>query len=333
MNRLVSLAILATATSCIAADDPAGEQHQDQTACATYGTSYSAYWKTCRMSGTTSALRDGEIVFTIDDGIGPASVPMAEVLAARGVTATFFPGARSLGSSVRLDDMDYAAIGAMTPAEGSLEVHDVAVARLAGVVDLGHRIGNHTYSHPIGGYPPYNLSFAALGDALQRAEVVDAHRLIEAALERAAEDHGSVAAPASQLRFFRPPGNSWSERAAKVLSVEPLAEYRGPIAWDVPAAGDEDFRCWSEGHTTAECGQAYLDAFRALPSGRQAAIVLLHDRTESVALAEYLMDRLTEISADGGTKAGNCLRFVPLRCSVGCTRELLPEAQQRCIHE
>ncbi len=304
-------------------------------ACSVFGTSYGAYWKTCRITGQQSALLDGEVVFTIDDGIGSSTAAMAETLHAGGVSGTFFPATHNLGRSERLERLDIAALQSLWPQATSLSLDRSAVINeLAWIPRLGHTVANHTYSHPIAQPSRGIPSFRDMRpDQRQRAEVVDSHELLVGALTLLDAEAGfNGTAQASLLRFFRSPGNSWDEHAARVLSVEPLREYRGPVGWDLPASGEEDFRCWSEGLSVAQCGERFIAAYRRMPTGQQRAIILLHEHPKSVQLASYLISRFRELSA-AGTKAGNCIKFVPLRCTVGCTRALLPAQQQRCAHQ
>jgi peptidoglycan/xylan/chitin deacetylase (PgdA/CDA1 family) len=344
MQRLsFVLAFIAAASACIDSGDEVGDDGGEEDivvdegkadgACRSFGASYSAFWKTCRIVGRDSALRDGEIVFTIDDGFGSSSRRMAEVLAAEGVPATFFPAAHNFGTSTRLQTLAAGALATELPPAGSLSVNtSILDSAVYHVVVNGHTVANHTYSHPIGNAQTGAPSFASMRpDQRQRAEVVDAHLLTRMALEEVDRRHGlGGRAAAAQLRFFRSPGNSWDEHAARVLSVSALREYRGPISWDVPASGDEDFRCWSAGLTVEQCGERYLAAFRAMPRGQQRAVVLLHDTAQSVELARYLARRFRELGP-ARTKAGNCLRFVPLRCTVGCDRSTLPASQPACL--
>ena len=81
------------------------------------------------------------VALTFDDGPGPSTPALLEILAARGVHATFF----LLGQNI----------------EGARQVA-LAVAR------AGHRLGNHTFSHA----RPGALSPAALADEIRRTDAL-----------------------------------------------------------------------------------------------------------------------------------------------------------------
>jgi len=266
--------------------------------------------------GQPSGLQDGEVVFTVDDGPGSHSEAMAEALAQSGASATFFVVANHFGRSERLEP---GPGDALTLLPGGLKP-------LAAILDRGHAIANHTYSHP-------NLQ--TLTDARLRAEVVDAHRLMEMAVTKLGY---SPSSHHHLLRFYRSPGNHWLPRLASLLNIQALARYRGPVGWDVPAPQDEDFRCWKRcaaqgigsSKCVNDCAYLYLSRFRQLPRGQQRAIFLLHElHPESVKLAQRLLLELRKESQQG-TRAGNCIRVVPLRCVVGCTRTA---ADLTCLHE
>ena len=73
---------------------------------------------------TGAALPDGSLVLTYDDGPGPNTLPVAEYLSGMGIEATFF------------------IVG-----EFAEKRPDV----LARVRALGHRLGNHTWTHDTSG--------------------------------------------------------------------------------------------------------------------------------------------------------------------------------------
>src|SRR6059058_6234278 len=70
---------------------------------------------------TGADLPDGTLVLTYDDGPGPNTVPIAQYLHDQGIAATFF-------------------------VIGNQAYEQPAV--LARVRALGHRLGNHTWTHP-----------------------------------------------------------------------------------------------------------------------------------------------------------------------------------------
>jgi peptidoglycan-N-acetylglucosamine deacetylase len=88
------------------------------------GFAYAARWPTSQIFGRTlvAARRPGELALTFDDGPNPAWTPrLLDILATDNVKATFF------------------MVGRFAEAEKAL-------ARR--VIEAGHLIGNHTWSHP-----------------------------------------------------------------------------------------------------------------------------------------------------------------------------------------
>jgi peptidoglycan/xylan/chitin deacetylase (PgdA/CDA1 family) len=191
-----------------------------------------------------AALGSNEVVVTVDEmpNFGKEAA-LARSLRERDVTAAVFV----VGERV----------GTVTPRDGSRYGGDVTVRTgLEAVLENGHLVANHTYSHPIQGAPkaPFNprgCSYAQLvaspdcpGGRLQAArEVVWAQQLLLAAVNRAGPGR------AGQLRkWFRPSGGSWGPGAttASFLSGQ-LAElanagdpnfagFEAPILWHVPVA-------------------------------------------------------------------------------------------------
>lgn len=241
-------------------------------------------------------LRDGEIVLTFDDGPARSSAEVASLLRARGHVGLFFVVSKHLG----------------TVTNGSPRLDDAGVAKLRAVVDAGQVVGNHSHDHCIGGASACGgRAFADLAAEEQRRQIETTDLLLRSALAR-------VDRAGAYLPFFRPPGNSWSARtAANVRTANVPAQTYGPVAWDLPVAGEEDFRCWSSGLGVEACAARYVRAFRAMPRGGQRAVILVHDNfADAPALTRQLLDSLVGTR----TKAGNAVRVVHPRCIVGCTR-------------
>jgi peptidoglycan/xylan/chitin deacetylase (PgdA/CDA1 family) len=297
LRSLASLAVL-TVTALLPACSVAPDDDEAHSASEALGT-----WRDQTISANN--LLDGEVALTFDDGPAASTVQVANLLSARGHVGLFFVVSKHLGSfdgrSSRLDP------------NGS--------ERLGELVDAGQLVGNHTHDHCIGGAAACGgRSFADLGADDQRRQVEATDALVRATL-------ASLGAPDTvYLPFFRSPGNSWSARTATNLasaSVSPRSY--GPIAWDVPARGEEDFRCWSANMSAAECAARYVRAFEALPAGRQRAVVLIHDNFPRAAeLTRAFLDAMARDPRTGSsprrTKAGNQVRIVHPRCIVGCTR-------------
>ncbi len=244
-------------------------------------------------------LRDGEIVLTFDDGPAASSGAVADVLAQRGYIGLFFAVSKHLGQ-----------VGAR-----GVQLDETGVANLGAVVQRGHVVGNHTHEHCIagaGGAPACGgRSFADLPAAEQRRQIELTDTLVRTALDR-------IGKPDAYLPFFRAPGNSWSAATASNLSSAQVSSRTyGPVAWNVPAWGEEDFRCWSQSMTPEACAARYVRAFRDLPSGQQKAVVLIHD---NFGQAAELTRRFVDAIVGTRTKAGHAVHVVHPRCIVGCTR-------------
>ncbi len=183
------------------------------------------------------------LCLTYDDGPGPDTWELGHYLFTEGVRATFFVIGRH--------------------AEGQ----DALLAQLRA---WGHRIGNHTYSHP--GLVPLAESGGDVVGELARTD-----RLIR--------PHASDA-----TMVFRAPYGNWRQRqpgtdedrdtsiVAEVLNRSGrFPDYIGPINWDISAA-DYDF--WKRGDTAEACAAAYLDNVARVGRG----IVLMHDSSEKPAV-------------------------------------------------
>jgi peptidoglycan/xylan/chitin deacetylase (PgdA/CDA1 family) len=179
------------------------------------------------------------LCLTYDDGPGPDTLDLGRYLFDEGVRATFFVLGRHA------------------------EEYGDVLARLGA---WGHRIGNHTYSHPglvalteAGGDV---VGEVARTDALLRAHVPDA--------------------PV----FFRAPYGNWRQKqprtgqdsdtsiVAEVLNRSGrFPHYVGPVNWDISAA---DYDYWKRGAPAEECAAAYREKIGRAGRG----IVLMHDSSE-----------------------------------------------------
>ena len=180
---------------------------------------------------------------TEGDGPGPHTTALGRFLHEQGVPATFFVIGRHA------------------------ERHPETLRRLAA---WGHRIGNHTYSHP---------GLVALAEAGGDVvgELVRTDALIRPYLARG---------PA----LFRAPYGNWRRKAAPDCTEdEPtsvvaailnrsdrLRHYTGPVNWDICA---EDWACWEQGVSPAEAAERYLREVERIGRG----IVLLHNDSEDKA--------------------------------------------------
>lgn len=211
---------------------------------------------------TGAELPEGALVLTYDDGPGPNTLAVAEYLSGMGIEATFFV----VGASIQ-------------------QLPDVP----ARVRALGHRLGNHTWTHQVGG----------LTGQLQRGgDIVDELRRTAALL------HGAGAAGPIAVR---PPWGLWSEAVAATLNSDTTlaARHVGPFNWTIDC---QDWAGWRDGLDPTVVASQYRAHARAMRQG----IVLMHDHTADLPdvaaknrSAELTRTLVPMLSADG-------FRFVPL---------------------
>jgi peptidoglycan/xylan/chitin deacetylase (PgdA/CDA1 family) len=179
------------------------------------------------------SLQEGQFCLTFDDGPGestlpgpgPRTVELAEYLADQEIPATFF----LCGKYIQ-------------------ELPHVP-ARLR---ELGHAVGNHTYTHP-------DLTKLALRGADVVGEVVRTANVLGAA--------------GGETVWFRPPYGEWNEHVATLLDAEPaLSSHSGPVIWNV---GGEGWSFWRSGYSPQQCADEYL----AQAEQHRRGIVLMHDST------------------------------------------------------
>lgn len=210
---------------------------------------------------TGADLVEGTLVLTYDDGPGPNTMAVAEFLAERGVEATFFVVGES---AERLPHVP------------------------ARVRALGHRLGNHTWTHEIGGLT---------GQLERGGDIVDE-------LMRTAEL--LQASPAGALPF-RPPWGNWNSQVAAALNADATlrAGHVGPFNWTIDC---KDWAGWRDGLDPSVVASQYRAAANAVGRG----IVLMHDYTADIPeiavknrSAELTRALVPMLIADG-------FRFVPL---------------------
>jgi hypothetical protein len=172
------------------------------------------------------------------------------------------------------------------------------------LVELGHRVGNHTLHH---------VYLAGVDGARARTEL-------------ATEQHALAPFESDELSLFRVPGGAWNRTVADEESAAPnLDELVGPIRWDVDRKDwESSIRCDST-EPELECeawrgGQRLkpkVTAARYLESISKArhGIVLLHDRVADVG-SRYALDvahaLLPALIARGFVFAAPVLGFSPL---------------------
>lgn len=227
-------------------------------------------------------LPEGTLCLTYDDGPGPQTVELGHYLWSEGISATFFV----LGQS----------------AATQLDV----LSRLS---SWGHRLGNHTYSHP---------GLVALAES--QGDVVREIVRTEALLRMAQPLQGSP-------RYLRPPYGNWrridrntgreddTSIVATILNQsDELPHYVGPVHWDISAA---DYDYWRRGATPQECAAATLKKIREKDRG----IVLMHDSSEDASLrARNRAGEVTQILVP--ILKGSGYQFVDLPRILSCARHL-----------
>ncbi|MCO5143859.1 MAG: polysaccharide deacetylase family protein [Oligoflexia bacterium] len=105
-----------------------------------------------------------------------------------------------------------------------------------------------------------------------------------------------------EVFLFRAPFGAWkSSHAAKLNAIPSLAQYVGPVFWDVGGAisrsgvqyGAADWACWSKGYSVSACTQGYVNESLQKKGG----IVLFHDVNAKTA---QMLDRyITTMKANG----------------------------------
>lgn len=194
--------------------------------------------------GTTAAidaLERGEVVISIDEmpNYGREAT-IARDLRAAGVTATVFVVGERLGTIVPREGSSYGTID--------------RIADLRSVLENGHLVANHTYSHPIAGaakapFNPAGRSYASLleGSATDRQQAVREVVWTQQLILQAIKDAGGAEPGryAGQLRrWFRPSGGSWNGSTSPTIFKRELGRlaasdanfsgFEAPIGWHVP---------------------------------------------------------------------------------------------------
>jgi peptidoglycan/xylan/chitin deacetylase (PgdA/CDA1 family) len=207
------------------------------------GCAYAAMWPGSQIFGQSliAPRRPGELALTFDDGPNPAWTPrLLDILASHGVQATFF------------------LIGSYAQAEPEL------VRR---IVEAGHPIGNHSWSHP-------NLAFCSA------SRVEDELARTSGTLEQVA---------GAPVRYFRPP---FGARTPEVLRT---AKRLGmvPVMWNAMTSD------WRE-RSADRIAERLTEKIERLTRRGRTANIVLHDgghldrsanRESSVAAAGLLVAR------------------------------------------
>jgi peptidoglycan/xylan/chitin deacetylase (PgdA/CDA1 family) len=243
------------------------------------------------------AFPDKVIALTWDDGPDANTLELAAYLKNRRISATFFV-VSSWIDGLSDDPGD---------GKGVFESGYTFLPILGDLVELGHRVANHTLHHVV-------LREAAGAKVVDR-ELRENQQNLDPFLT-------------NELRLFRAPGGGWGAFAAAIVDGDPyLGRMVGPIAWDVDRKDwDESLHCRGP-RGTFECERLGPGgALRMKPSvvaARYVAsiekaghgIVLLHDRVGHVGSTyglEVAQAMIPQLEARGFVFAAPVLRFSPL---------------------
>jgi peptidoglycan/xylan/chitin deacetylase (PgdA/CDA1 family) len=245
-----------------------------------------------------STFPDHVLSLTWDDGPDASTLALATYLKKERVSATFFV----VGDWVKGVSAD-PGVGRAVFESGYLWL-----PVLSDLVELGHRLGNHTMHHVLlGGADAKTV----------RDELLDNQRAIDPYLT-------------TELRLFRAPGGSWSAEADAVVARDAsLSRAVGPVPWNVDNKDWEGSLYCRSSHPEAECeaaphvvgregrvrasviAQRYVAAIESAGHG----IVLFHDRVGHVG-SRYAVDVaalvVPQLKARGFVFAAPVLRFSPL---------------------
>jgi peptidoglycan/xylan/chitin deacetylase (PgdA/CDA1 family) len=225
------------------------------------------------------AFPDRVLALTWDDGPDKNTLSLASYLAREHVSATFFV-VREWSGGLSAD-----------PGSGKNEFETgyEYLPILGDLVQLGHRVGNHTSNHVL------------LSDV--KPELAD---------EELKENQESIDPfLTNELRIFRAPGGAWSARASRATDADPyLTELVGPIRWDIDRKDWESSLTCRSSSPAAECeplgsshrsrvrpdvvARRYLASIEAAGHG----VVLFHDRVGDVGssyaleVAEHVIPEL-----------------------------------------
>lgn len=208
-----------------------------------------------------------KIALTIDDGPTNVTPYVLDYLKSRNIKATFF----LLGRQVEGRDFSNGA------------VFSQYVERM---IQEGHEIGNHTYSHM------YLLKNSL---ASGYNEIAKTHEILKPFFERS-----------SQKRiYFRPPGGGWPKDMTPLMNEnKELAKYVGPLYWSFggsiypvdsmnrpsfPLTDAGDAECWVRNLKVSTCASGYLAAAKRLKGG----VMLMHDvDMRSFEMMKLVIDQL-----------------------------------------
>jgi peptidoglycan/xylan/chitin deacetylase (PgdA/CDA1 family) len=236
---------------------------------------------------TGSNLPAYTIALTYDDGpdshtvsVDSQTVELAEYLHGQGIKATFFVnGCRIEGSPTtpNLGASNCLSQGARYPA-----------STLQKLIDLGHRVANHTEDH-------FDLRGLTAKDAVAQLSIFEFGNGSSPALDQCIRDG---------YYLFRAPGNAWNSTVAAAIRADHrLDKIVGPFAYTVDS---KDYDCFKANLSPSTCadwvmngppdgGGGRLPGINTSPS--HSGIIQMHDRPEfnvgsdkPIELAKALID-------------------------------------------
>jgi peptidoglycan/xylan/chitin deacetylase (PgdA/CDA1 family) len=242
------------------------------------------------------AFPDKVIALTWDDGPDAHTRELAEYLASEGVSGTFFVVAEwdeQLSSE---------------PGKGTrvYETGHQSLPILGDLVELGHRLGNHTFNHAL---------LSDVDAAMAEDQLRENQRRLDPFL-------------GNELRIFRVPGGAWNASASFAVDADPqLAKLVGPFRWDIDRKDWESSLYCRSSRPKAECertgpegrlrvrpsviAQRYLKAIE----GEGHGIVLMHDRVGHVGSTYALQiarELIPALKARGFVFVAPVLQLSPL---------------------
>ena len=183
-----------------------------------------------------------QVSLTYDDGPGPHTLSIANYLAAKRIPATFFMN------------------GCRFRSAGGCEQSPFSPSLIQAVIDLGHRVGNHTETHP------------ALWQS--GVDILTELKSTQTLLDPNIKDG---------FFFFRPPFNCWTPEAEQIVRGDTqLRKLTGPFFYDSAGA---DWRCSQPGVNWVPAACA-LNYYRDMPAEKRG-IIQLHDRNPNDVSSDY----------------------------------------------
>ena len=162
------------------------------------------------------------LALTWDDGPDVNTLALASYLSREHVSGTFFV-VREWSGGLSAD-----------PGSGNHEFETgyEYLPILGDLVQLGHRVGNHTSNHVL---------LTQVGPALADEELKGNQESIDPFLT-------------NELRIFRAPGGAWGARASRATDADPyLVDLVGPVRWDIDRKDWESSLDCRSSRPAAEC--------------------------------------------------------------------------------